>query len=1370
VKVLSDIVGECSAIEALREQASEFLRRQSSAIRQPPILILGETGTGKGLLARALHQAGPRAAGPFIDVNCSAIPETMLEAELFGYERGAFTDARQAKVGLVQAAHTGTLFLDEIGLLPGGLQSKLLTVLEASAVRRLGSIRSLPVNVSIIAATNEDLSAAVQARRFREDLYHRLAVVTFTLPPLRERGGDVVLLAQRFLHQLCNSYGIPERSFANTALSALKSFSWPGNIRQLSNVIERTVLLSDSLTISAELLQLPSTSISTATEDTRSISPLTADEQARAELVNALSATSWNISRTAARLGLTRKTIRARIARYQIIKPTGQHHWSAPQAAPPAPVADQTSPDAIDAGPLVATAGSAPAPVSVRWDRRRVALLQIILSDERQPQMAQAESNEPLKVIVGKIRSFGGTVHDLSLGSIEASFGLAPIEDPTRRAAHAGLAIRRELASALQKRPSRMALHTCEVRVAYMGDAPQIDSEAKREVAPIMDELMKVTESGQMVASGHSAAFLRRRFVLQSVPWPNPGLAPHIVLGHEQFTVDGPEKRTRFVGRDEEFGLLQARLGAAVGGGRGHVVSVIGDPGVGKSRLVWEFTRSGQIRGARLLETASAYARTTPYLPVIDLLRRYFAIGADDDADRIRQRLDVGVSSGERSGVELGPLQALMGVPPPGWDTLDPVERRHHTLQAVKRLLLGESRHQPLIILFEDVHWIDSESQAILDAVVEGLPASRILLVVTHRPEYRHEWSTLSYYTQLNIGPLPSDSAGELLDGLLGTHASLLPVKRHLIEWTDGNPLFLEESVQALIETGALKGERGAYEAIGPTRLGDIPATIEDILGARIDRLSPRDKALLQSAAAIGTEVPLDVLSAVVDMSPETLKSGMRRLRAAELLHESSALAGNEVVFKHALTREVAYRSLLPEARRDLHRRITNAIETGVLDSGLVHIDRLARHAFQGEIWGKAAAYFRQAGDRAMGSAASREAAEYFEQALEALRRLPQSEQVRKDVIDLRLRMRDVFWLRLPASSILDHLRQADVLAESLRDRGRQAWIACYLCHYFWAVGDPEHALVEGERALMLALTNYNPAVLAETHFYRGIAQLALGDFRASVNTLTQTLSALEKAVAAGFDFPSRRFALHGPFILRSFLVRSHAELGEFAEAITRGEEALGAASFNPYVSAAISGGLGLVYVRKGEPARAIAILEPGLQLCRTYSLNNWIATVAGSLGAAYIGVGRVADGIALLQEAVDHGDRLGLGASNSVWVIFLGEGLLCAGRSGEAAAAAHRGLELCRTRKERGYEAWALRLLAEIAATGESPDRAEAIKCYEAAIAVGRERGMRPLIALCHLGLAHLDARAGDLPEAEMHRREAYTAFKELDMRPPGE
>src|SRR6266508_727566 len=287
---LDELLGESRKIVALRQKARAMLQHHGGARRPPPILIQGETGTGKGLLARLMHRTGPRASGPFVDLSCAAIPETLLEAELFGYERGAFTDARQSKPGLFHVAHGGTLFFDEVGLLPRALQAKLLTVIEQGSVRRLGATKSEPANVSIIAATNEPLLSCVRDGRFREDLYHRLAVLTLELPPVRERPEDIDLLARGFLARMCAEYNVPSKSLSADARTALRAYDWPGNVRELNNVLERAVLLSDTDSVAATDLELDDP---TRREPKRAFVALAPEDANRERLADALQKTGW---------------------------------------------------------------------------------------------------------------------------------------------------------------------------------------------------------------------------------------------------------------------------------------------------------------------------------------------------------------------------------------------------------------------------------------------------------------------------------------------------------------------------------------------------------------------------------------------------------------------------------------------------------------------------------------------------------------------------------------------------------------------------------------------------------------------------------------------------------------------------------------------------------------------------------------------------------------------------------------------------------------------------------------------------------------------------------------------------------------------
>src|SRR5262245_1866131 len=355
--LLAAIQGKSPRIEAVRRQVSHLLARQERTRRLPPILILGETGTGKGLLAQSIHEAGPRRAGPFVHINCAAIPETLLEPELFGYERGAFTDARSAKAGLIQSAHGGTVFFDEIGLLPWALQGKLLTVLEDHAVRRVGGTQAERVDVAVLAATSVDLRRAVAEGRFREDLYHRLVVITLEMPPLRLRGPDILVLADHFLARACVEYGLSPRALEPDARAVLLAHRWPGNVRELANAMERVALLSDRDQITAAMLDFLTPGGVDGPAVGAGDESLEGALRDRIEL--ALRTKGDNIRRTAAALGISRNTLRARMDKY------GLRHRDRPQPG--------RSPSVTESISTVAPWASA------QWHRRRLAFLRVRL-------------------------------------------------------------------------------------------------------------------------------------------------------------------------------------------------------------------------------------------------------------------------------------------------------------------------------------------------------------------------------------------------------------------------------------------------------------------------------------------------------------------------------------------------------------------------------------------------------------------------------------------------------------------------------------------------------------------------------------------------------------------------------------------------------------------------------------------------------------------------------------------------------------------------------------------------------------------------------------------------------------------------------
>ena len=820
---------------------------------------------------------------------------------------------------------------------------------------------------------------------------------------------------------------------------------------------------------------------------------------------------------------------------------------------------------------------------------------------------------------------------------------------------------------------------------------------------------------------------------------------------------------TRFVGRSAELAQMFLALERSHAG-HGQVVALVGEPGVGKSRLVWEFTHSHRTQGGLILESASvSYGQASAYRPVIDLLKSYFQIEDRDDERRIREKATGKLLTlDETLKSHLVPLLALLDVAVDGerWRPLDPVQKRMRTLDACKRLVLREAQVQPLVLVVEDLHWIDSETQALLDSLVESLPTARLMLLVDYRPEYSHTWGNKGSYTQLRIDPLGQETAAEMLDALLGAEPTVQPLKPLLIGRTEGNPFFVEEGVRALVETGALVGERGAHRLVRPVAEVRVPATVQAVLAARIDRLPTADKRLLQTAAVIGKDVPLALLQAIADAPEAELQASLSRLQAGELLYAAGLFPELEYTFKHALTHEVAYGSLLQDRRRALDARIVEASEALYRGRMEEQIERLAHHALRGQIWEQAVAYCRQAGQRAGARSANREAVTYFEQALGALTHRPDRRDLQEASIDIRLELRNVLLPLNDFPSMFDHLREAARLAVALNDRRRLGWASAYLTAYYFNANMPSEAEAAGQLARAIADELGDVRLQVMAHFFLGLNYLYVCRYQESIAALTWNMEALSG------DQVYERLGEPGlPAVFsRSYLVRALAEVGQFSEGVVRGDEAVQLSEATDLLFSLGSAleGLGYVYLRRGEIPRATALLERGLQICAERQFHIIYYPIAAYLGSAYALAGRDGEAQSLLERSV----AIDAGLHPVLRVTLLGEAHLLAGRLVEAQRCVERALALAEVTEERGNRAWALRLLGEIAARRDPPDGAEAEARYRDALAIATELGMRPLVAHCHLGLGKLSRRTGKREQATEHLTTATTMYREMDMR----
>ena len=534
---------------------------------------------------------------------------------------------------------------------------------------------------------------------------------------------------------------------------------------------------------------------------------------------------------------------------------------------------------------------------------------------ERDAEEARKLLDPVIERMMEAVHRYEGTVNQVMGDGIMALFG-APVshEDHAVRACYAALRMQESLRRyADEVRRShgvevqiRIGINSGEVVVRSVGSDLRMNYTAVGQTTHLAARMEQLAPPGTVRLTGQTVRLVEGYVEVKSLgPIPVKGLPEPIEIfeltgtgqARTRFQAATLRGLTRFVGRDAEVEHLRRVLGQAAAG-RGQVVAIVGEAGVGKSRLVYEFTHSHRVQDWLVLDAPSvSYGKATSYLPVIDLLKGYFRVSDRDDHREMRDKVLGRVLELDRALEPLLPaLLALLDVPveDPAWKALDPPQRRQRTLDAVKRLLLRESQVQPLLVVFEDLHWVDGETQALLENLVESLGAARVLLLVDYRPEYEHRWNSKTTYSQLRLDSLAAESAAELLAAFLGPDPGLVPLTQMLVK--RGNPFFLEETLRTLVETGALAGERGAYRLTRPVEALQIPATVQTILAARIDRLPPEEKQLLQAASVIGKDVPYALLAAIADQPEETL-------RAADGLRAHPCRASRALIARAVVTR-----------------------------------------------------------------------------------------------------------------------------------------------------------------------------------------------------------------------------------------------------------------------------------------------------------------------------------------------------------------------------------------------------------------------------------------------------------------------------------
>ena len=1004
---------------------------------------------------------------------------------------------------------------------------------------------------------------------------------------------------------------------------------------------------------------------------------------------------------------------------------------------------------------------------------------------ERDPEEARAVLDPVLEAMMAAVHQFDGLVNQVMGDGIMALFG-APLalEDHAVRAAFAALRMQESVRAYAAQLPRalgalisiRVGLNSGEVVVRSIRNDLRMDYTAVGQTTHLASRMEQAAPPGSILVTPGTAALVRDYVVLESLGVLRiKGLETPMEVfeitraGQARSRLQAAAARglTPFVGRTAEVQLMLGALERARAA-HGQIVCVEGEAGVGKSRLLWEFVHSEPARGCLLLEgQAASYTKEIPYAPIIDLLRKYFEIEERQDQEAIRVRVASRLEARDRSLQAFVP--AFLGlldvaVADPEWAQLDPLLRRARTIEGVRRLVVSESQQQTVVLAVEDLNWADSETHAVLDAIVDTLPNARILMVASYRPDYQHSWSARSCYTHVRLDPLMQESVETLLSTLLGDDADLGRLRGIVREQTGGNPLFVEESIRALVETGALTGARGAYRLSHPVPPVQIPPSLLALIAARIDRLAERDKHLLQSAAVIGKDVPAALLVSITGESPDDLRMSLDRLQAGGFLYERSLFPDLEYTFKHALTHEVAYGSLLKDRRRALHSRIVDSIGALYRDRLPEHVEQLAHHAQRGERWEEAVGYCWQAGRKAMARSANREAVVYLDQALEALRQRAGHAGMLGDSFDIRLDLRSALVPLGEFARLFQTLHELESLAAQLADRRRQGLVAALMAGAYPNLGRSDQACAYGERAREIAAEVGDPIVDILANTYLGASYFFLGQYERSVECGRRVVMLLPRERS----HDSFGVAIRPAVFARGFLCWSLSEQGQFDEAEAVAREALELAEAVGHPQTVVAGllSIGTFYVKRGDVAQAVGPFERARDLCQQHDVRLWKPVFASFLGYALALSARFSEAEALLREALDEAALMRMAVFHSQMVMWLSEARLLMGAVAEAERLADDALQSTRDKQEAGLEGWALRLTAEVATQREPLDVRLAEGLYDQAMRQAERLGARPLAARCHLGLGGLYRRAGRDGEARRHLASASALFRDMRMR----
>jgi len=975
------------------------------------------------------------------------------------------------------------------------------------------------------------------------------------------------------------------------------------------------------------------------------------------------------------------------------------------------------------------------------------------------------------EILIHKVHDYEGTVNEMTGDGIVALFG-APIalEDAPQRAIRSAMAIHREMVkfseritggkAGIPSLKMRVGIHSGPVVVGTLGNDLRVEFKAVGDTvnqASRMEELAApgttyVTEDTFRLTEG---LFRFEALGVREVKGKERPVNVYQVIApstrRTRFDVSAERGLTPFVGRDRELEILLDGFAEAKAG-RGQAFSIVAEAGVGKSRLLYEFRKTVANEDVTFLEGKSlSYSRGVVYHPVIDVLKANFDVQEGDGDLQITEKVREGLKVLDADEASTLPyLLELLSVEENGIEKspISPETRKERIVESLRTVVLRASAVRPLIMAFEDLHWADSGSEEVFKRLLETIPAAGVLLIFTHRPEFVHTWGGKSYLSQLTLNRLSNRESLAMVTHLLGTKEVGKDLVELILQKTEGIPFFIEEFVRSLSEQRIIERKESGYDLTRETQQVTVPSTIQDVIMARIDALPEGAKEALQIGSAIDREFSYELIKQVACLPEQELLFRLSALKDSELLYERGMYPRTSYVFKHALTQEVGYSSLLIKRRQHIHEKIGNAIERLNADRLEEFYELLAYHYVHSNNKVKAVEYLDLANRKAARAGAVEEAKAYFDQAMELLDTLPDTEETQERRISLLVKQAFVFGQIFQPSEYYELLTRYEPLACRVGGRGLQADFYARMAACELAFGSLDQALQSATRAAELCeaagqAENAGHAyhVMEWIHFFKG-------NYHRSIELKDEVLRKLDKRT----NLRTYLRAMCGASIVYSHLGRWDEATGLAEEALQIAQE-FGDNSGISFAAWTHSSN----YSFKGDLSRAIKYGELALQEAPMTADKAWaeqfLAWARCKAGESQRGAKRLGELLRVFQSAHYM-------PSQAPGLLFLGEGHLLAGDHDKARQTLEELLELSESCQMRAYIGRANRLLGEVTLK-TNPD--EAPPHFEKAISIAGEVGAENELALAYSGMGRYHKQEGNTEQARKYLTYALEIFERL-------